>query len=197
MKSIRSSVVLLMLANAVPIFGVVWFDWSVYGLVMLYWAENVIIGVINIARMMVSRGGRHRSASGGLADIGLIPFFAIHYGGFCYFHHTFIQRLFEREPWSDSLWIGVAALVASHAWSFGMNFIGDGEYRRIGRRELMHRPYGRVLIMQFTVIVGAFLMQRFNEGILVLVALVFIKTAIDWKAHLIERQILARKAALS
>ena len=193
MKSIRWSVLLLVAANGVPLIGAAAFGWSVYDILMLYWAENVIVGVINVARMVISRSGANTPQFGNLGDVNLIPFFAVHYGMFCYGHYTFIQHSFPTEPWFSNLWIGVAALAVSHSWSFVTNFVGAGEYRRTTRRKLMQRPYGRVLVMQITVILGAFLMAQFGDPIWMLAVLVVIKTAIDWSAHLKERKLLAEE----
>ncbi|MGI9247995.1 MAG: DUF6498-containing protein, partial [Woeseiaceae bacterium] len=54
---LRPSSIALVLANLVPLAGVLLFDWQVFDVLMLYWAENVIIGVINVLRMGVCRGG--------------------------------------------------------------------------------------------------------------------------------------------
>ena len=41
----RPSVIALVLANLVPVFGVFYFHWEVFPLMFLFWSENVIIGV--------------------------------------------------------------------------------------------------------------------------------------------------------
>lgn len=46
-----TSVWFLVAANLVPLVGVLFWDWSVFEVVVLYWLENVIIGVINILKM--------------------------------------------------------------------------------------------------------------------------------------------------
>ena len=38
------SLVALVLVNLVPIAGVLFFDWRVFDLLLLYWAESVVIG---------------------------------------------------------------------------------------------------------------------------------------------------------
>ncbi|MES1203719.1 MAG: DUF6498-containing protein, partial [Pseudomonadota bacterium] len=42
------------LVNAIPVFGVLFGGWSAFALMLLYWLENVIIGVFNVARMIAS-----------------------------------------------------------------------------------------------------------------------------------------------
>ena len=51
----RLSLVALIVANLVPLFGVLLWDWDVFLLLLLFWAENVIIGIFGIARLIVAR----------------------------------------------------------------------------------------------------------------------------------------------
>ncbi len=103
----------------IPVAGVVFFGWRVLDVMLLYWAENVVIGVINVLRMAVSRGGLGvgdgridaaiRAAIeaapqaqgvtleriGQIMRITMIPFFIVHYGLFCWAHLSAIFFLFD------------------------------------------------------------------------------------------------------
>ncbi len=46
-----SSLLVLIAANFIPLFGVVLFDWDVLDILLLYWTESVIIGALNVLRM--------------------------------------------------------------------------------------------------------------------------------------------------
>jgi hypothetical protein len=37
-------VLALLAANAIPLFGVVFLGWDAFHIVLLYWAENIVIG---------------------------------------------------------------------------------------------------------------------------------------------------------
>jgi hypothetical protein len=50
-KRLRLSAIALVLANLAPLAGVLVWQWSVSSIVILYWFENVVIGVINVLRM--------------------------------------------------------------------------------------------------------------------------------------------------
>ncbi|MGB2011794.1 MAG: DUF6498-containing protein, partial [Akkermansiaceae bacterium] len=39
-------------ANLIPLAGVLAWDWSIFHVVVVYWLENVIIGAINILKMI-------------------------------------------------------------------------------------------------------------------------------------------------
>lgn len=42
---------MLVAANRVPLAGVLFFGWSVFATVLLFWLENVILGAFNVLRM--------------------------------------------------------------------------------------------------------------------------------------------------
>ncbi len=52
MKGLNASSALLIAANLIPLVGVFVWGWSIFNVVILYWAENVIIGGINILKMI-------------------------------------------------------------------------------------------------------------------------------------------------
>jgi hypothetical protein len=58
----KRSVQILILANLLPLMGVLFFDWSLFAVMYLYWFENVIIGLFNIMRMSRAEGKNIRLA---------------------------------------------------------------------------------------------------------------------------------------
>ncbi len=82
---LRPSSIALVLANLMPLGGVFLFDWQVFDILMLYWAENVVIGVVNVLRM---------SVSGESEKWFYIPFFIVHYGLFCFGHLSAVTGIF-------------------------------------------------------------------------------------------------------
>jgi hypothetical protein len=214
----RPSGKLLVLINLGLIVGVLLFDWSVFDIVFLYWAENLVIGAINVFKMIAAnpdpfadvdgagaeleRGDRiARHAAGWVAKLFLIPFFLIHYGGFCFGHGIFVFALFnEAGEFGDDLWsaipalltgglgLSLALLAASHLYSFVTNYLIGGEYRRTRASELMMRPYGRIIALHVTIIIGGFLAMAFGDHLLLLVVLVVLKTFVDLAMHGRERQ---------
>jgi len=77
----RVSLALFVVANLLPLVGVLFWDWDVFFLLLLFWCENVIIGLFGIARIIVS--GTNENTFEGLF---LPVFFLIHYGGFMFGH---------------------------------------------------------------------------------------------------------------
>lgn len=192
----RPSSIALVLANLVPLFGVLLFDWQVIDVLMLYWAENVVIGAINVLRMGVCPEGEKWF---------LIPFFVIHYGIFCFGHLTAVTAIFSEsfgtgsawqyffsvpfaDAWRTPLWMAIGAIAASHLFSFFANFIAGEEYRRTSVSKLMQRPYGRIVVLHIAIIVGAALIDWLGSPIAMLVVLIAAKIALDLKLHNSERR---------
>ena len=96
------AVVALIAANVIPLIGVLAFGWSVWNILVIYWLENGIVGVINILKMSTATGdeaapgmtvmvnGRPASS---MTKAGLIPFFLVHYGIFWFVHGIFVLTL--------------------------------------------------------------------------------------------------------
>lgn len=197
---------LLIVANLVPLAGVLLWDWRVGDVVILYWMENLVIGAFNVLRILYAGG-----AGGLAAKVPLAIFFAVHYGGFCLGHGVFLAHLFgERaaggaRPGIDEvvldmlhepgLLAAVAALIASHGYSFARNYLGRGEYRNVNAGRLMGRPYGRIVLVHLFVIAGGFLVQALHSPLAPLVLFVALKTGIDYFMHRRERGVLARPPA--
>ncbi|MGJ3264618.1 MAG: DUF6498-containing protein [Salinarimonas sp.] len=189
----------LVLANLVPLLGVVAGGWRVFDVLLLFWAENVVIGLLNLARMtLVSLRGER----GGLAMAG---FFAVHYGIFTLVHGIFLVTLFG-PPGASPLagfallaapglaW-PLAALAASHGVSFLVNFVAGGEMDRTSLGALMSAPYGRVVVLHVTIIFGGFAVQASGAPLLALALLVALKILVDLAAHVAEHRRLGAEPA--
>jgi len=104
------SVLALLGANLVPLLGVLVLDWDAAVIVLLYWTENVVIGFYNILRMTFVKVD---SPVLHLGKLFTIPFFCLHFGGFCALHGLFLlvffnlgngmQSIFPKEPWPAQL----------------------------------------------------------------------------------------------
>ena len=176
---------MLIFANLIPIFGVMFLGWSVRSVLVLYWLENVIVGVFNIPKILISDGTT--------ADrISTAIFFLVHFGGFTAIHGAFVFTLFK-EP-AGSSGAGMAAfygfsllsLFLSHLYSFKTNFIGKGEYLDRDPQTQMFIPYGRVVVMHLVVLFGGIMLTKFGSPMPALLLLIVLKTGIDLIAHKLE-----------
>ena len=182
--------------------------WQVFPVIFLYWIENVIIGISNVLKMLLSSPG---SPGQWVAKFFMIPFFCVHYGMFTLVHGIFILVFFGGYMKSGSpmpgtsdllnligsLQIGgaVLALMLSHTVSFITNYIGNGEYKQASLSDLMAQPYGRVIILHLTIMIGGFSMMALGSPVVGLVFLIVLKTFIDIKTHLKQHTITVPKKA--
>jgi hypothetical protein len=287
------SAILLVAANLIPVVGVVFFGWSLWTILVLYWVENGIVGFWNVPKLLLAQGSMlprvvppipddaalaatnwdpARAASlraaweqarqaqqraldvaasgpsarsdslarvrvfgqpvgGGAGRIALAIFFLMHYGMFWFVHGIFIFLLptffggssglgglgpgggecvpgdLTMDPngipipldaascggglgeilWSSVI-IGAVALFLSHGASFLLNYIGRGEYLAKSAMSQMGAPYGRVVILHLTIILGTFVVVTLGTPIGALLVLVVLKTAFDLALHLRERR---------
>ena len=92
----------LVLANLLPLYAVLVHDWPVLPVIVLFWLENIIIGMLNVPRILLA--GAHE----GLATrVFVALFFCVHYGLFAAGHGLFVFNLFGGEKYAalvDGLW---------------------------------------------------------------------------------------------
>jgi hypothetical protein len=186
----RKSLAALIIANMIPVVGVLALDWDLYGVMVLYWAENSILGLFNVLKML-----RIGKAKG----IPQAAFFCLHYGFFMFVHFVFVKRLFGPSSWGlfPSLGdmiealapeaTGLAGTFISHAISYRVNFLGRREYERIDLDDQMTAPYHRMAVLHVTLIAGGWIIMSQGQPVGALVVFVLLKTAIDAWAHLRER----------
>lgn len=184
------STLALVAANLVPLAGALLGIWSAYDLLLLFWAENVVIGLFQVLRMGAVLVLRRE-----YAVIVLIPFFIVHYGMFAFAHGSFVTTLLAPpeeasleaavavllSP-SGLLW-GLLALLASHGFSYVANFLGAGEWREVAPKELMLQPYARVVVLHIVIIFGGVLAMALGEPAVALALLVVLKIGVDIVAH--------------
>ncbi len=207
----------LVIANMAPIYGVVVFGWDAFYIVLLYWAENLIIGFFNILKMAFARV---ECPIFHLGKLFMIPFFIIHYGGFSAIHGIFIFLIFGKSEGGRALELGrhawpcflifvqlligiiwhcwttvpndmkyaMGALFLSHGVSFVRNYLIAGEYKTSRPKNLMGQPYSRVVVMHLAIIAGGFLSFSIGSPAGVLIVLIVLKTIIDIKLHLREHR---------
>ncbi len=173
--------------------------WDVFPLVLLYWLENVVVGGFNVARLLLARP---QDLMYSVGKLFFIPFFVFHFGMFTLVHGVLVFGLFGAKgtPSFDNIgtlplavrtyqlgW-GVLALLVSHGPSFYWNYLQNGEYRRASLHQLMMQPYGRVMVLHFTVLLGGWIVLTVGSPLLALVLLVALKTTADVRAHRAERR---------
>jgi len=112
-------------ANLIPFIGIFFFHWDVRFIVLLYWIENLIAGAYNILKMAFLKTDK---AAGNAGKMFLIPFFCIHYGGFCAVHGMFLTLFFKigdgsspigngHEWWGPLVFVQLLFSVVARIWA--------------------------------------------------------------------------------
>jgi len=105
-----------------------------------------------------------------------------------------LSELIEKHILETGLWVAILALIVSHGVSLRTNFIGSGEYRNVTADNLMMRPYGRVFVLHFVIIIGGFLVAATGQMVAAVLLLVLLKIGLDIGAHMNERVRLGKRA---
>lgn len=179
--------------NLIPIIGVLFWGWSAFALIFLYWLENVVIGVRTLTSMAANA-----VLAGGVNALGALffgAFFTFHYGLFCFVHGSFVvglfggrfagdsmfdlvktaQQLFASEP---NLLIGFASIVLWQIVQLVL-FLARGEAKTTNPMALMAAPYPRIVVLHIAIIFGAFLLMLLNQPVAGILVLALVKMGFD------------------
>lgn len=201
----------LIVTNSLPILGVLLWGWDVGSVITLYWAENLILGIVTLMKML---------QIGGIRALGTMAFFTLHYGMFCAAHGTLIIDMFNLSHAAGEIgsnnslievltkpiaivfddttslwWWAFGALCVSHGLSYLINFVGQREFERLTLNRMMSSPYGRILVLHITVLVGGLAVEALGAPVYLLVVLVLAKILADSVMHRREHKLVAKLPA--
>lgn len=193
--SLDGSLWALLGANALTLAVALWQGWDPRYLMLVYWAQSVVIGVSNVFRMLaLDRFSTENFRVNGRAveptpatKRQTAAFFAMHYGLFHALYLAFLVSEGDGPALIDG-WFGLCAVLfaANHLYSHRYNVAIDRRGTpNIGT--LMFTPYLRIVPMHLTLIFGG-LFGGFG-----LVLFVAMKTLADVAMHLVEHQQLRKR----
>jgi len=181
----------VIVANCVPIVGVLAFGWDLRSIMFVYWLETAVIVFYSVLKVVTV---------GGPITLLWMPGHLAFFGVFMSFHLMMILALGPTPPGRffppdvirelfRRTWSAGIGLVVSHGISFVVNFLGNGEYRHTTVNEQIAAPWKRVLIMHATTFVGAWSVMLFEAPVGALVMLAVLKIVVDLHGHLRERRV--------
>lgn len=156
-----------------------------------YFLETLVIGVFNALKMFSSIQYRKSKS------YGLILFFLVHYGFFVAIQSIFGFSMFSmeetsilKEPFNilenytiilnlEDIKYAMPAIVFTHLGKFFSDFISNKKYEKFTAKEIMFKPYVRIFIQQFVVILSFFFIVIGNVGIMAAILLIFFRLFID------------------
>ncbi len=179
----------VIVANSMPIVGVLAFGWDLRSIMFVYWLETAVVVFYSVLKVV---------AVGGPFTLLWMPAHLAVFGVFMSFHLMMILGLGPPEGGGHfppdvvrelfrRTWSAGIGLVVSHGISFVVNFLGHGEYRRTTVNAQITAPWKRLLIMHATTFVGAWSVMLFDAPVGALVMLAVLKIVVDLHGHLRER----------
>lgn len=193
----------LILANLVPLIGVLFLGWDGKGVFVIYILETVIIGILNVIKMtVVYLLNSNRNEPGAVpgqtvTGWGLIPFFIFHYYFFIFVQsvlffafsgvwgpsggpepfHIFAQF----SPYVlGGTSLAIISLTIANVFDLIEDFILSGKYRETSMSTLMFQPYKRIFLQQFVVILGGFIFMLSGSAVAVAVLFILLKTGANY-----------------
>lgn len=188
LRTYRDPLALFDLAvSLLPIVGILAFGWGATPLVALYWLENLVIGAVNVLRMLTI-GITHLGHLAGA--LFLSAFFTVHYGGFCYGHGVFLQSFADTTSnivespmglvdWAlgsgQGMVLFVGAILTANLVFYVADFLLKDEFRDAKPIQLMFSPYGRIVSLHVAIIIGGGLTLALGEPLLGVLLLLVIR----------------------
>ncbi|MCP4133033.1 MAG: hypothetical protein GY754_18855 [bacterium] len=183
LKKLQSSAWFLIGANFVTVFGVLFLNWGLVDVLLIYFLESLVIGFYNILKMMglEMEVDKEFPAFSKVYNWGIKTFFstvfAVHFGamtmllGGTVYLFTSLSMMFSDVKIDifkviAAAWPAILSLFISHGYSFFKNYYRGEEYKKATILRLMGQPYIRLfglLIILFVagmLIVGGALLYK-------------------------------------
>lgn len=171
------------IGNLIPVAGVAFLGWSASQILILYWMENVILGVLTVPRIVAAGRGRPEG-------FGVALFFIVHYGLFCLGHLIFVVVLVAGlvsggdELVSDAddgrgFYLAILAVAALHLISQIREWWLPERWREAAPGSEMFKPYGRIFVLHLTVLLGAWLILGTGAPAATILLLCLLKLALE------------------
>ena len=196
------AVVLALLINAVPLVGVLYFEWSAINVLVLYWFENLMIGFCTLIRLVLHRRWtrkrgywRHSNRLGiqvnnKPAEMGLIGEYATGTFGFTLGHGIFVGAIamivhqnYPDQPMWQLSWAQVFRGAMAIAAFLGIELVIDLTRIRSASfaaiRDYAQARMGRIIVLHLAIIFGMMGMAWSGSPMAVLYVLIGLKTLAD------------------
>lgn len=181
---------IIILANLLPVYGVWFMGWSAVEVFIVYAMETLILGILTVFKLLMATLAQgvntwyNNGAQSTVSGLFFIVFFVMHYGIFTLVQTSIFAGVSRIIPIGKSpeyfffhFWefinqdIGIMLLifVLSYLLRDLLPFLIRKEYLHTPMLMLMFQPYGRIIIQQFTVILGSMFLTFKLGAVFVLV----------------------------
>jgi hypothetical protein len=174
---------------------------SAISILFAYFLETIIIGVFNALKMLWSiLYGKSESS-----EFGLVLFFLVHYGMFVAIQSIFGFALFGiegsgiiKEPFNiienyiailnlEDIKYALPAILLTHLGKFVTDYLHNKKYKYFTAKEIMFKPYVRIFVQQFVVILSFFFIIFSKAGTIAAILLILFRLVIDLALESIKK----------
>lgn len=183
----------VILGNLLSIVVALIFGWSMGEMLWIYWGQSVIIGTLNVRRILSLKEFSTKNFTMNDEPVPETPeakrsvavFFAFHYGFFHFVYAVFLwqELALDSVPLNELIFLVLCmtGFLVSHGYSLSYNAGRDFKHQKPNIGTLMFYPYIRILPMHLIIIFG-----HRMEGMMVMLAFMAMKTVADAAMHMAE-----------
>ncbi|MBN2662187.1 MAG: hypothetical protein JXR68_00940 [Bacteroidales bacterium] len=183
----KLSKIILIAANIFPIFAVIFFNWSAYEVLFIYFSETFLFFNINLIKIFYLKIPISQKISNFVIYsfiLGMFLWFAAGIIVLFYFRDmqllnpSWTPRQIILSLFNKSYFAGLIIFLGSHLYSFRVNFLKKEEYLNHSSQTLIRAPGLRIWVL-FMVTLGGILIEKYIGSVVVLVIFMLLKTGID------------------
>jgi hypothetical protein len=186
--------IIVIVSNLLPVYGVWFLGWSPTEAFIVYALETIIVGILTLLKLAIATAVRktdlwyNNGVTSKVSGLFFMLFFTLHFGLFAAVQMSLFSASAGIVPpgsggplhfffhWYDYINKDIAIMLSVFLVSYiartFVPFIVNEEYKNVSMMRLMFQPYGRILIQQFTVILGSmFLTLGFGKAFILIFAL--------------------------
>ncbi len=198
-----------LVSNILPIIGVLFFNWSVFSLLLSYWLENIVIGLYQVLKMKRATSNypvnqQNKMIPGPLRPVKpaervfAIIFFCVHYGMFCGGHLTFLYFFgaMVGDPIHFTSYILLSSIpfFITHGKNYFDSYVANKEYETTPLAKLFFSPYRRIVTLHLIITFGAvpiLLAASFSSKltIVLIILKILLDTKITQKAEVLTARV--------
>lgn len=196
---------LIIVSNLIPVLGVLFLKWSAVEVFIVYAMETLIVGILTVLKLLITTfyqkqdNWYNKGTTTKVSGLFFITFFTMHFGIFAAVQTSIFSQVAGITPpgkgilyfffhWWEYINKDIGYMLGGFLISYLARdffpFLQNKEYKTTPMMLLMFQPYGRILIQQFTVIVGSmFLSFKLGVGFILVFALakIFVEVFLNFE----------------
>lgn len=161
----KSQLFWIFFQNTLLLLCALYFSWNTVEFLLCFWIETLLIGFVNIFKILIAEGRIKKNRKEGYTKVGkriLYAFlFLLHFGIFTLVQgsviYAIVQKSFDLINFIKTGYPAFLILLTRHIFVFIKDFIGEGYYQISDPKSLMFKPYGRVILQHLLILSCVFL----------------------------------------